>query len=65
MTIDGIIISILCSIVASYMFWIFTFRISETKVKFSDHIEKSLNVYGVPNLYRYRMKFVNIGRGKK
>lgn len=62
MTIGGIVLSILCSVIASFMFWIFTFLISGTKVKFAEHIEKSPDIYGMPDRYRYRMKFVNAGR---
>lgn len=61
MTIDGIFFSILCSVVASFVFWILTFHISRTKVKFAECIEKSPDIYGVPDQYRYRMKLVNIG----
>lgn len=61
MTIIGVLFNVFCSVVASFVFWILTFRISRTKVKFAEHIEKSPDVYDDPDRYRYRIKLVNIG----
>ena len=62
MTIDEIIISIICSVIASFVFWILTFRISRTKVLFSECIEKSSDVFENPDDFRYRVKLINVKR---
>ncbi|WP_324822226.1 hypothetical protein [Sinanaerobacter sp. ZZT-01] len=59
--IETILWSIFTSIVASFLFWILTFRISRTKVNYSSIIEKSKNTQEYPGEYRYRIKLINSG----
>ena len=59
--IERIIESILCSVIASFVFWILTFRISRTKLQFSECIEKSPDVLNrEKDQYRYRVKLINV-----
>lgn len=55
------VIGVLCSIVAAWIFWYFSFKRSNVNIKFADQIEKSPNAFGNKG-YRYRIKLINIGR---
>lgn len=54
------VIGVLCSIVAAWIFWYFSFKRSNVNIKFADQIEKSPNAFGDRG-YRYRIKLINIG----
>ncbi len=56
--IGTIVWGVLASTIASFIFWILTFRISRTKLAFSSVIEKSINA----GEYRYRVKLINSGK---
>lgn len=50
--------SVVVSLVAAYLFWLLSFYISRTKVRFSKYIVKSSDS---GERYRYQVKFINIG----
>ena len=52
-----IVTSIICSVIASYVFWTLSFKVSTTKIIFSHHIEKSLR----EGRYKLRIRMVNTG----
>lgn len=56
----SVIIAVLCSIIASYLFWYYSFRKTNVKIRFSDQIEKSPDLSNKEK-YRYRLKLINIG----
>lgn len=58
----NIILGISASIIASFVFWLFSFRISRTKVIFSKNIEKSKNTGEYPGKNRYRIMMLNSGK---
>ncbi len=54
--------SILLSIAASWLFWALTFKISLTKVIFSNNLVKSdFTVDGIRRSYGYRFRIANVG----
>ena len=59
--IKDILLGISSSLVASVVFWVFTFWYSPTKIRFSSQIEKSTDSYDKSHK-RYRIKLLNIGR---
>lgn len=57
-----VVLSVLLSIVASYIFWILTFKVSFAKVIFSNNLVKSDFTYdGIQKFYGYRFRIANIG----
>ena len=59
---NEIIYNILLSITASFFFWIFTFKISFTKVIFDKRLVKADNTLtDVKKSYGYRLRFANVG----
>lgn len=57
----NMILAIICSVIASYLFWLYSFKKTRVKVIFSDQIEKSKSKHNINN-YRYRLKIINIGK---
>ena len=55
-----IIIGVLASLISSVIFWFLTFKLSRTKLVFSDYVEKSQDKID-PETCRYRIKTINIG----
>ena len=57
-----ILLSVLLSIVASFIFWVLTFKISFAKILFSKNLVKSnFTVDGIQKRYGYRFRIANIG----
>ena len=56
----GILVAIICSVIASYLFWLFSFKATKVRVIFSDQIERSKSTQAGTN-YRYRLKITNVG----
>lgn len=62
MSCNEIIYNILLSITASFFFWIFTFKISFTKVIFVKTLIKADHTLtDVKKSYGYRFRFANVG----
>lgn len=57
----GIAGSVFLSLAASALFWVLTFKLSLTDVRFSPKLEKSPSATGKP-YHRYRIRFTNLGR---
>lgn len=55
----SIIIPIICSVIATRLFWWYSFRSGTTKIQFSPSIEKSTT----ESETRYRFRLINIGKG--
>lgn len=53
-----IIISVICSVVATFIFWTLSFKASSTNIVFSPIIERSFR----ENRYRLRIRIINKGR---
>ncbi len=59
---SSVILNIFLSFVASFFFWILTFKISFTKIIFSEKLVKSKNsLTDNRKSYGYRVRFANIG----
>lgn len=54
------ILGIVCSIVAAWIFWFFSFKKTNVNIRFPDKIEKSPNSFDSKG-YRYRVKLINVG----
>ena len=52
-----IVTSTVCSVIASYVFWTLSFKVSTTKIIFSHHIEKSYR----EDRYKLRIRMINTG----
>ncbi len=52
-----IVTSVLCSMIASFIFWTLSFKASTTKIEFSSKIERSYR----DNKFKLRVRFINIG----
>lgn len=57
---ETILFGALSSILASFIFWLLSFKWSTTNVIFSDKLEKSESA-SFPEKYRYRFRFSNYG----
>lgn len=56
-----VIWSILTSILASYLFWLYSFKLSRTNIHFSGVIERSKSTGEDSGIHRYRVKIINSG----
>ncbi|MCL2222098.1 MAG: hypothetical protein FWC20_07725 [Oscillospiraceae bacterium] len=57
----SVALGIVSSIIASSIFWLLAFKVTRTKVKFYENLEKSKNTGEYPGDFRYRVKVMNIG----
>lgn len=59
---NSIVLNIVLSIIASFCFWLLTFKISFTKVIFANSLAKPDNTLtDVKKVYGYRVRFANVG----
>lgn len=58
--IETIVLGAVSSIIASFVFWLLTFKWSTTDIIFSDKLEKSPSQFYIGK-YRYRFRFANYG----
>lgn len=57
----GILVAIICSVIASYLFWLFSFKATNVKLIFAYQIERSKSTQAGTNS-RYRLKIINVGK---
>lgn len=54
------LIGIICSVVAAWIFWYFSFKRTNVNIKFADKIEKKRSSFGDEGC-SYRLKLINVG----